>query len=88
MHFHFVHISKYSRGNLFKTNLIFAAQTLNLHKSKARKQLDMAASLSFFLLFFLPWQVSLFFLPWQVSHLNQTYTQKKLKKVSDTRFLV
>jgi hypothetical protein len=39
----------------------------------------MAASLSFFLLFFLPWQVS---------HLNQTYTQKKLKKVSDTRFLV
>jgi hypothetical protein len=79
MHFHFVHISKYSRGNLFKTNLIFAAQTLNLHKSKARKQLDMAASLSFFLLFFLPWQVS---------HLNQTYTQKKLKKVSDTRFLV
>jgi len=79
MHFHFVHISKYSRGNLFKTNLIFAAQTLNLHKSKARKQLDMAASLSFFLLFFLPWQVS---------HLNQTYTQKKLKKVSNTRFLV
>lgn len=54
MHFHFVHISKYSRGNLFKTNLIFAAQTLNLHKSKARKQLDMAASLSFFLLFFSP----------------------------------